>query len=178
MHYKWQVGVVVMTSAFHAGDLGSIPRQGNDLLLWYLYVYCTSIIWFHALVHQYAYSLPTKHLWCSGINTFLSSGRVGFNSPYFCGFLSDYVLASKWPPFAIPIHSGCPVYDECSQVKNAIHANLDHSWKISKNFAETCALQILEKSDRVWQNFVKFKRISYNFVLQNLETILFVIYHG
>ena len=102
------------------------------------------------------------------------------NKPFqhFDFFLSDYVLASKWPPFAIPIHSGCPVYDECSQVKNAIHANLDHSWKISKNFAETCALQILEKSDRVWQNFVKFKRISYNFVLQNLETILFVIYHG
>ena len=117
-----------------------------------------------------------KNLWYKKIVFYLLKEINLFNILIF--FLSDYVLASKWPPFAIPIHSGCPVYDECSQVKNAIHANLDHSWKISKNFAETCALQILEKSDRVWQNFVKFKRISYNFVLQNLETILFVIYHG
>ena len=27
MHYKWQVGAVVVTSAFHTDDLGSIPAR-------------------------------------------------------------------------------------------------------------------------------------------------------
>ena len=75
-NHIWQVGVVVMTSACHAGDPSSIPCQGNDLFLWYLYVYCTSIIWFHVLVHQYASPHLTKYHWCSGINTCLPSGRV------------------------------------------------------------------------------------------------------
>ena len=76
--YKCQVGVVVMTSACHAGDQGSISCLDSDNFLWNLYVYCTSIIWFQVSVHQYAYVLPTKYHWCSGINTCLPSGRVGF----------------------------------------------------------------------------------------------------
>ena len=56
--YKCQVGVVVMTSACHAGDQGSISCLDSDNFLWNLYVYCTSIIWFHVLVHQYASPHP------------------------------------------------------------------------------------------------------------------------
>ena len=68
-----------MTSACLADVQGSIPRQGNYLFLWYLYVYCTSIIWFHVSIHQYtSFHLPKYH-WCSGVNTCLPSRRVGFN---------------------------------------------------------------------------------------------------
>ena len=78
-NHEWQVSVVVMTPACHADDPSSIPRQGNDLFLWYLYVYCTSIIWFHVSIHQYtSFHLPKYH-WCSGVNTCLPSRRVGFN---------------------------------------------------------------------------------------------------
>ena len=39
-----------------------------------LYAFCTSMIWFHVSVHEFAALLLTMHPWCSG--------RVGFNLPY------------------------------------------------------------------------------------------------